>query len=80
MPQLDTQLPLPNLNLYAGFSGLAFFYAVVYALTSSQENFICMVWSDVCCTAVSGYNSRVTTSWRTFSNSQPFISQECLDE
>ncbi len=56
MPQLDRidQLPLPNLSLYAGFSGLALFYAFVYALTSSQDNFIMSVlWSDVWCTAVS---------------------------
>lgn len=55
MPQLDRidQLPLPNLNLYAGLSGLALFYAVVYAFTSAQWRFISMLFSDVWCTAVS---------------------------
>ena len=56
MPQLERvdQLPLPNLNLYVGLSGLALFYTAVYAFTSSQNSFISMVWSDVWCSAVSG--------------------------
>lgn len=55
MPRIDRvdQLPLPNLNLYAGLSCLGLFYAVVYALTSAKENLVSMVWSDVWCTAVS---------------------------
>ena len=55
MPQLERvdQLPLPNLNLYAGLSGLTLFYTVMYAFTSSQNGFVSMVWSDVWCCAVS---------------------------
>ena len=55
MPQLNRvdQLPLPNLSLYIAFSGLALFYAIIYALTSSQGSFLSMLWTDVWFTAVS---------------------------
>ena len=81
MPQLNRvdQLPLPNLSLYIAFSGLALFYAIIYALTSSQGSFLSMLWTDVWFTAVSVYvekqkvcNSkpskleRKTTMWYSF--------------
>lgn len=52
MPQLERvdQLPLPNLNLYVGISGLALFYVAVYAFSSAQS---AVMWSDVWCSAVS---------------------------
>ena len=46
------QLPLPNLQWYAGFSGLGLFYAIVYALTAPEGLFTTLS-SDVWCMAVS---------------------------
>lgn len=46
------QLPLPSLQWYAGFSGLALFYAVVYAL-ATPEGLFHTLRSDVWCEAVS---------------------------
>ncbi len=55
MPQLNRvdQLPLPNLSLYSAFSGLALFYAIIYALTSYQGSFASMLWTDIWFAAVS---------------------------
>ncbi len=46
------QLPLPSLPWYAGFSGLALFYVVVYALMS-PEGPTHTLESEIWCTAVS---------------------------
>ena len=46
------QLPLPSLHWYAGFSGLALFYAAVYAL-ATPEGLLNTLFSDVWCEAVS---------------------------
>jgi len=46
------QLPLPSLQWYAGFSGLALFYALVYAL-ATPEGLFHTLRSDVWCEAVS---------------------------
>ena len=46
------QLPLPNLQWYAGFSGLGLFYAIVYALTTPEGLFTTLS-SDAWCLAVS---------------------------
>ena len=53
MPPIDRvdQLPLPSLQWYAGFSGLALFYAIVYALTA-PDGFVETLENDVWCTAV----------------------------
>ena len=46
------QLPLPNLHLYAFFSGLVLFYALVYGL-SSPDGLTATFMADVWCAAVS---------------------------
>ncbi len=46
------QLPLPSLTWYAGFSGLALFYVMVYALMS-PDGPLKTLDSEIWCTAVS---------------------------
>ena len=46
------QFPLPSLQLYTVFSGLAVFYAVTYALTAST-GFFYTLWDDIWCATVS---------------------------
>lgn len=53
MDSMD-QLPMPNLQVYSVFSGLAVFYAVVYALTTASDFISTLLnFGDVWCTAVS---------------------------
>lgn len=47
------QLPLPSLHWYAGFSGLALFYVLVYAIMS-PDGPARTLESEIWCTAVSG--------------------------
>ena len=46
------QLPLPSLQWYAGFSGLALFYAAVYSL-ATPEGLFHTLSSNLWCEAVS---------------------------
>ena len=47
------QLPLPSLQWYAGFSGLALFYVVVYAAAAPGGQGLAALGSDIWCIAVS---------------------------
>ena len=55
MDRVD-QLPLPSLHWYAGFSGLALFYVLVYGM-ATPEGLWTTLWSDLWCSAVRAHTS-----------------------